>query len=231
MFCPSLLLAVPLLAMLQPPPDPAPLSLTGPATCPAGAGPVALLLTAPVPLPCPPHQMHLAIHPADGARLSPLLTWEQLPFLLFLPGQPGNYTVSVCLALGDHLEHAQHTITVTAQPDPAPDPNPKPNPAPDPPATGRWFILVYESLTDGPRLAPLLNSRQLVERLKQRGDAWLPFDRDICGRNCKPPRDLAPYVDLAAGRHPFLIVVAATGDILYSGACPATPDALLQLLP
>lgn len=111
---------------------------------------------------------------------------------------------------------------------PAP-PTPPPNPQPQP---TRFFVVVVEETGQaaGTRGA-MLQDAALAQRFKDQGHRWRVVDKDVVGPDGRPPADVKPFLDAAAGvALPQLFLIAPDGSVRYKGDRPATAAALLDLI-
>jgi hypothetical protein len=122
-------------------------------------------------------------------------------------------------------------------PKPEPDPTPEPKPQPPPPdpapkPAGPLFVIVVEETADAAKeRGRLYSDRELTAAMKAGGHKWRIVDKDVVDPSGQTPRDVAPYIALAAGKgYPQIFLVTTTGKMVYSGNLPDDPAGILSLL-
>lgn len=219
------------LFMLSPLRAATPLSIEAPDTVAVNAPPAAVIFRGLPTDPLDAAAWSFRVFPEATATISPITRLRGSAAFLFTATQPARYTVLLDHAEADSLTSVTCVILATGSPDPDPDPDPDPNP-PTPVEEGeRWYVLIYESATDGPSIAPLINSQMLRDTLETEGHHWLAFDRNTIDSTDQAPAHLQPYILRAADRTPFLMLTTKTGRVLWEGTPPATPDEVLELVP
>lgn len=223
----------PILALLMTTLAPAetPLSISGPASIPADGSPVVFALEGLPDGPLPAADWLLTAAPIAAAEISPPVALGSRRLVLFAARKPGSYTLLLVHLAASPPSIAVHRVDAGESPTPPPPPPPDPPTPPDPPPGPRWYILIYESATDGQQLARVLNSKMLRDTLTTEGHTWLAFDRNTVDRTDQAPAHLRPYINRANDRHPFLFITAVDGSILWEGSPPSDPDAVLELVP
>lgn len=113
-----------------------------------------------------------------------------------------------------------------------PQPPPKPDPKPDPVVTEgkRWILIIEETADATPSRGKLVTDPVLFDRIKAKGHVWRIADVNVVDASGKPPADLKPYIDRAAGKTPRLFIVAPDGTVLVDEPCPADAVGVLALL-
>jgi hypothetical protein len=161
---------------------------------------------------------------------------------VFSSRTPGTYKVRVVAASKDGgLATATFTVTFLGeQPTPPPpippvppvppDPGPGPTPPPVPPAKA-WLVVIEETAEAKSNRGAYYSDPGLLGYLKGKGWKARIADKDAKDPAGNPPRDLAPYLRLAAGQSlPRAFVVDQAGTVRYAGALPATPAEMLAIL-
>lgn len=119
------------------------------------------------------------------------------------------------------------TLATIAVKGPMPEPEPQPDPEPlPPPLPKKLTVVLIEETADR---TPALGAMLLDPKLHAWFDAaasrrFRPFDDD------QVPNDVRKWVELAAGRLPYLILHDETGQVLHEGKAPDTTAAFLALL-
>jgi hypothetical protein len=144
---------------------------------------------------------------------------------------PGTYRLWCVAVLGNLTATKQIEVVVTgapAPPDPPPDPPPPPTPAP---AVGKLFLVVVETPAGAATRGQLFADPALTALMRIKGHRWRIVDAAVVSADGKPPADVAPYLELARGQMlPQLFIVNEDGRRLFSGALPATADAIADLI-
>ena len=110
----------------------------------------------------------------------------------------------------------------------------KPTPPVDPVVTAKRVLLVLVEET-GEAVATrgaMFADRKLADRIKAKATLWKVVDKDVVDASGKPPADMVPYLNLAAGKKlPILFLLDLdTRKLVYQGDAPMTAPAMLALL-
>jgi len=207
------------------------ITIDGPATIAVNGPPTAIEIEGLPTGELSDEAWRLGVFPTQGCQLSPLLNWGERRILLCSASEPGRYSIVLTHAAPTGLVQVHHNLTTGLTP-PNPDPPVPPPTPPTPPPTGdRWYVLIYESATDGQQVSGLLNSASFAQSLRDSGHTWIAHDRNAVDSSDAVPPSLKPYIEMARDAHPFLVIVSEAGDILWQGRCPKNPAEVLGLVP
>lgn len=126
----------------------------------------------------------------------------------------------------------RRTLEVDAGHGPQPPPKPDPKPDPKPVVEGkRWILIIEETADATASRGKLVTDPVLFARINDRGHVWRIADVNVVDAGGKPPVDLKPYIDRAAGKKlPRLFIVAPDGTVLVDEPCPVDAAGVLALL-
>jgi hypothetical protein len=147
---------------------------------------------------------------------------------------PGTYRLWCVAVLHDRTATGLITVTVTGEAPPTPGPAP---PAPDPPApappvaAGKLWVIVVETPAGAAARGQTFADPALTAFAKIKGHRFRIVDSGVVGPDGRPPADVAPYLERAAGKAlPQCYVVTEQGRVLYADALPPDAAGLLALL-
>lgn len=120
----------------------------------------------------------------------------------------------------------------TPDPGPKPGPTPEPTPSPDRRDVSYRMVFIEETSTAAAGRGALFTDKPLDARMKEKGHSFRIVDKDVTGADGKPPKDLAPLLDLAAKKtYPQLFLVDKEGKLpSLQFDAPTDAAALIKLL-
>lgn len=208
-----------------------PLSIDGPDSISLDGSPVVLTLHGLPEGPLESDAWNIAVFPTQGCQITAPLRWKGSTYLLAKATLDGRYSVVIYHAAPEGLVHCFHQLSTGLIPPPDPVPPPTPPDPPEPTPGPRWYVLIYESATDGPLVKELLNSQSFADSLNDSGSHWLAFDRNAVDSSDQTPHQLTPFLQAAGDDHPILFITDTQGLILWQGTPPKTPAEVLALVP
>lgn len=149
---------------------------------------------------------------------------------------PGSYRVkarSVRLKDGKVLiETARLTVTIDGGVIPTPpDPPPTPTPTPTPASGPFWLLVIEETGEASGARGDFFANKELRSRIVTKSHKYRVADKDVKGRDGKPPPDMAPWLDRTKGKKlPWLYIIDAKGNIAFDAEMVRTPADLIKLL-
>lgn len=107
-----------------------------------------------------------------------------------------------------------------------------PGPVPGPVTPTRLFIVVVEETAElAVNRGALFSAPALRQRVEGKKHVLRVVDRDVVGADGTPPKDVARFLEAAAGRnYPQVFLVDESGRTRFAGPLPADPMKMLDLI-
>ena len=152
---------------------------------------------------------------------------DNRPFLIFQAGKANSFGLFISSYHTAENQLKKYVI-ITGEPNPHPFPNP--DPIPPTPSGPRWVIFVEEKSDRSkfPYMTTILENEELLTHLKDNQHQFRAMDKDQKAEWFLPFKDLVQKKKIVL---PAIVITdSETGKVLFVGACPKTPGAVLNLV-